>query len=156
MQLTTHTDYALRVLIYLAKNPEQRVTIEEMAIFFDISRNHLVKVVHNLSAKGFVRSIRGKGGGLYLAKPPEQINIGEVVRAMEGHFDIVACFNLNKAGLCKLHPNCGLTSVLANALEQFLRVLDATTLSDVLPKESVTSNLIQISNQAVFELDQQN
>lgn len=82
MQLTSYTDYALRVLIYLAKNPEQKVTIGELAEFFKISRNHLVKVVHNLSINGFVRSIRGKGGGLYLAKPAKQINIGDVVRKM--------------------------------------------------------------------------
>jgi Rrf2 family nitric oxide-sensitive transcriptional repressor len=134
MQLTSHTDYALRVLIYLAKNPEQKVTIGELAEFFKISRNHLVKVVHNLSVKGFIRSIRGKGGGLYLAKPAEQINIGDVVRQMEGHFHIVDCFNSTKAGLCRLHPHCGLTAVLTNALEQFLLVLDATRLSDILPK----------------------
>ena len=134
MQLTSHTDYALRVLIYLAKNPEQKVTIGELAEFFKISRNHLVKVVHNLSVKGFIRSIRGKGGGLYLARPADQINIGNVVRAMEGHFHLVDCLNAEKAGLCKLHPHCGLTPLLGNALEQFLLVLDAKTLSEVLPK----------------------
>ena len=134
MQLTTHTDYALRVLIYLAKNPGQRVTIDELTGFYKISRHHLVKVVHNLGIKGFIRSIRGKGGGLYLAKPAEQIYIGEVVREMEGHFDIVDCFNAKKAGLCRLHPQCGLTALLGNALEQFLLVLDATALSEVLPK----------------------
>ena len=134
MQLTSHTDYALRVLIYLAKNPEQKVTIGELAEFFKISRNHLVKVVHNLSVKGFIRSIRGKGGGLYLARPADQINIGNVVRAMEGHFHLVDCLNAEKAGLCKLHPHCGLTPLLGYALEQFLLVLDAKTLSEVLPK----------------------
>lgn len=134
MQLTTHTDYALRVLIYLAKHPDRRVTIDELAAFFKISRNHLVKVVHNLGIKGFIRSIRGKGGGLYLARPAEQINIGNVIREMEGHFQIVDCFNTQKAGLCRLYPHCGLTALLGNALEQFLLVLDATTLSEVLPK----------------------
>lgn len=141
MQLTSYTDYALRVLIYLAKNPEQKVTIGELAEFFKISRNHLVKVVHNLSVKGFVRSIRGKGGGLYLAKPAKQINIGDVVREMEGHFHIVDCFNSKKAGLCRLHPHCGLTGVLTNALEQFFLVLDATTLNDILPKTQDTTLL---------------
>ncbi len=101
MQLTSHTDYALRVLIYLAKNREQKVTIGELAEFFKISRNHFVKVVHNLSVKGFIRPIRGNGGGLYLARPADQINIGNVVRAMEGHFHLVDCLNAEKAGLCK-------------------------------------------------------
>jgi Rrf2 family nitric oxide-sensitive transcriptional repressor len=134
VQLTTHTDYALRVLIYLAKNPDQRITIDELAGFFKVSRHHLVKVVHNLGTKGFIRSIRGKGGGLSLARPADQINIGNVVRAMEGHFYLVDCFYAEKAGLCKLHPHCGLTALLGNALEQFLLVLDTTTLNEVLPK----------------------
>lgn len=141
MQLTSHTDYALRVLIYLAKNPENRVTVGELAAYFKISRNHLVKVVHKLGVKGFVSAVRGKGGGLYLARSADQINIGAVVREMEGHFHMVDCFNSKKAGLCRLQPHCGLTAVLGKALEQFLQVLDATTLNDVLPEGRVIAEL---------------
>lgn len=117
----------------MAENPGHRVTVGELASFYKISRNHLVKVVHKLGLKGFVSSIRGKGGGLYLAKPAEQISVGNVVRQMEGHFHLVDCFNAERVCSCRLHPNCVLTAVLGNALEQFLLVLDATALSDVLP-----------------------
>ena len=134
MQLTAHTDYALRVLIYLARYPEQRVTINELAAFFKISRNHLVKVVHNLGLKGFVRSVRGKGGGLYLSKPAGQIRIGDVVREMEGNFHIVECFNPKKQGVCAIEKHCGLPALLGNATAQFLTVLDGKFLSDVLPE----------------------
>ncbi len=91
MQLTLHTDYALRVLIYLAMHPNQRVTITELSTFFNISRNHLVKVVHNLGLKGFIQSVRGKNGGLYLSRSADQIRVGEVVRQMEANFHIVEC-----------------------------------------------------------------
>lgn len=141
MQLTAHTDYALRVLIYLAQHPEKRVTIDEMAEFFNISRNHLVKVVHNLGIKGFIRSVRGKGGGLYLARPAEQIRIGDVVRGMEGHFHVAECFNPKKRGLCTIQPGCGLIPLMGNAVEAFLQVLDARVLSDVLPVGDGVSKL---------------
>lgn len=84
MQITSYTDYALRVLLYLAMSPNQQTKIAD---FFNISRNHLVKVVHQLGGKGFVKTTRGKGGGLSLQFPPEMIRIGEVVRSMENHFN---------------------------------------------------------------------
>ncbi|MDD4915307.1 MAG: Rrf2 family transcriptional regulator [Methylococcales bacterium] len=132
MQLTLHTDYALRVLIYLAMHPGQRVTITDLSSFFKISRNHLVKVVHELGLKGFVHSVRGKNGGLSLSKPADQIRVGEVVRAMEVHFHIVECFNPQKQGVCPIQPQCSLTALLGRANEQFLRELDEAFLSDVL------------------------
>lgn len=131
MQLTAHTDYALRVLIYLTLHPDQRVTINELAGFFQISKNHLVKVVHNLGLKGFVRTVRGKGGGICLARPADQIQIGSVVRQMEGHFQLAECFNLSKQGRCAIQPQCGLTGLLGQAVQQFLQVLDQATLADV-------------------------
>lgn len=79
MQITSYTDYALRVLMFIAKSPTGQTTITEIADFFNISRNHLVKVVHQLGSKGFVKTTRGKGGGLALQRPPEMINIGDVV-----------------------------------------------------------------------------
>jgi len=132
MQLTLHTDYALRVLIYLAMHPDQRVTITELSTFFNISRNHLVKVVHNLGLKGFIQSLRGKNGGLYLSRPADQIRIGDVVRQMEVHFHIVECFNPQKQGTCPIQGQCKLTSLLCRAKEQFLKELDGTLLSEVL------------------------
>jgi Rrf2 family nitric oxide-sensitive transcriptional repressor len=136
MQLTTHTDYALRVLIYLTLHQDQLVTISELADFFDISRNHLVKVVHNLGVKGFIKTLRGKGGGICLARPPEAINIGAVVREIEGHFYMAECFNPHKQGRCAIQPICGLTPLLRIALKQFMDVLDNAVLSDLVPQGS--------------------
>jgi Rrf2 family nitric oxide-sensitive transcriptional repressor len=142
MQLTAHTDYGLRVLIYLTVHPDRLVTINELAAFFAISKNHLVKVVHNLGLKGFVRTLRGKGGGICLARPAEQISVGSVVRELEGHFQIAECFNPNKQGQCAFQPECGLTSLLNDAVRQFLQVLDGAMLSDLLPKGPLAHSLI--------------
>jgi Rrf2 family transcriptional regulator, nitric oxide-sensitive transcriptional repressor len=131
MQITSYTDYALRVLIYLAMSHNRQATITEIADFFNISRNHLVKVVHQLGSKGFVRTTRGKGGGFSLQRPPELISIGEVVRRMETHFNWVECFDPAQQH-CRLLPGCGLKHLLARAGNAYLQVLDATTLADVL------------------------
>lgn len=131
MQLTSYTDYALRVLIYLAMYPDRLVTITEIADFYSVSRNHLVKVVHQLGYHNFVKTVRGKGGGLSLQHPPEHIGIGEVVRVMENHFAWVECFD-PKQQSCRLLPGCGLKKLLQQAGNAYLQVLDAATLADVL------------------------
>lgn len=137
MQLTAHTDYALRVLIYLSLHTDRLVTIGELAEFFNISKNHLVKVVHNLGLKGFVKTVRGKGGGICLSRHPEQINVGSVVREIENHFQIAECFNPEKQGVCAIQSQCGLTGLLNNATERFLQVLDEAVLADILPTSDI-------------------
>lgn len=141
MQLTSYTDYGLRVLIYLAGQPQQLATISELANFFQISRNHLVKVVHQLGVQGFVKTVRGKGGGICLARPAPEINVGEVVRKTEGHFHIAECFNPEKQALCAIMPHCRLAGLLGNALQQFLNVLDGATLADLLPNPQQTASI---------------
>jgi Rrf2 family transcriptional regulator, nitric oxide-sensitive transcriptional repressor len=131
MQLTTHTDYALRILVYLALHQNQLTTISELADYFKISRNHLVKVVHYMGIKGFIKTQRGKNGGISLAKPPEQINIGTIVRECENNFYIVECFNPHKQGHCSIQKQCGLTAIFGRALESYLEVLDRASLKDV-------------------------
>ena len=131
MQITTYTDYALRVLIYLSSSPNRQATISEVSDFFDISHNHLVKVVHQLGIKGFVNTARGKGGGFSLQRSPDMISIGEVVRSMETHFNWVECFDPAQQR-CRLLPNCGLKHLLARAGDAYLQVLDKATLADVL------------------------
>jgi Rrf2 family nitric oxide-sensitive transcriptional repressor len=131
MQLTAHTDYALRVLIYLTFNTDKLVTITELAEFFGISRNHLVKVVHKLGVRGFVQTVRGKGGGIRLSRPAREISVGSVVREVEGHFQMAECFNPKKQGHCALQTGCGLIGLLGGALEQFLQTLDKAVLSDL-------------------------
>ncbi|MEC4747955.1 Rrf2 family transcriptional regulator [Methylomicrobium sp. Wu6] len=130
MQLTSYTDYALRVLIYLAGISGRQATITEIADFFNISRNHLVKVVQKLGERGFIKTTRGKGGGLILQRPAETIIVGDVVRAMETHFNWVECFNPEQQ-LCRYLPDCRLKQLLARAGNAYLQVLDASTLADL-------------------------
>jgi len=134
MRLTLHTDYALRTLIYLGLRRERRVSIREIAEAYRISENHLIKVVHNLGRGGFVETARGRGGGLRLARPPEEIGIGEVVRFTEEDMALVACFQApGESGGCALLNICRLQSLLGEALGAFLAVLDKRTLADLLP-----------------------
>ncbi len=133
MQITSYTDYALRVLLYLAMSQGKQANITEIADFYNISRNHLVKIVHQLGSKGFVKTTRGKGGGLTLQRPPEEISLGDVVRSMENHFNWVECFDPAQQS-CRMLPGCGLKHLLARAGSAYLEILDAATLADALSK----------------------
>jgi Rrf2 family transcriptional regulator, nitric oxide-sensitive transcriptional repressor len=133
MRLTIFTDYTLRVLIFLGTHQDEGrlATISDIAIAYGISENHLMKVVHHLAKQGYVETTRGKGGGIQLARAPERINIGAVVRGAEEDLAVVECFeegNLN----CPIVPACTLRNVLARALRAFFEVLDAQTLADLL------------------------
>lgn len=130
MQLTQHTDDALRVLIHLGDNTDRRVTISEMSAYFDISRSHLMKVVNHLVREGFVIGTRGKGGGLRLGRDVAAITVGEVVRCMERNLDLVRCFS--DPSVCVLASGCKLKLALKNALQAFLASLDAVTLAQLL------------------------
>ncbi|MFC7738598.1 RrF2 family transcriptional regulator [Roseomonas sp. GCM10028921] len=137
MRLTLHTDYALRALIYLGLRRERRVSIREIAEAHRISENHLVKVVHKLGRGGFVETTRGKGGGLRLARPPEEIRVGDVVRYAEEDMALVACFQPpGEGGGCALINACRLQSLLGEALGAFMAVLDARSLADLLAPPS--------------------
>lgn len=131
MQLTLYTDYSLRVLLYLGLNPERIATITEIADSYGISRNHLVKVVHNLANQGFIHTARGRGGGLTLARAPRKINIGDVVRHTEVSFDLVECFD-KANNTCPIAAACILKSALYEAQRAFMAVLDGYTLEHVL------------------------
>lgn len=131
MQLTQFTDYSLRTLMFLGAHPGQLCRISQIAAAYGISANHLMKVVNRLSSSGYVETIRGKGGGLRLARAPRLINLGAVVRDMEERFDIVECFNLQHQD-CPLLPACALKSVLHDASRSFLATLDGHSLEDVL------------------------
>ena len=131
MRLTLHTDFALRLLMLLALEPETLHTIEEVALRYDISRNHLMKVTQTLSQEGFVESTRGRGGGLRLARPAEHINLGLVIRATEDSLALVECFDRARNG-CIVSSACGLRGPLEEALAAFLAVLDRYTLADLI------------------------
>jgi Rrf2 family nitric oxide-sensitive transcriptional repressor len=130
MRLTLYTDYSLRVLLYLAAKEGGLVTITELADFYKISRNHLVKVVHNLGLTGYILTSRGRNGGIKLARPAKDILIGEVVRSTEPDFDLLECFN-PVTDKCTITRTCSLKSVIFNAQASFLGELDKYTLSDI-------------------------
>jgi Rrf2 family nitric oxide-sensitive transcriptional repressor len=133
MQLTRYSDFSLRVLMYLAVRSERLATIDEIAEAYGISRAHLMKVVHQLGRAGFLETTRGRGGGVQLARAPEEIGVGEVVRFTEGRMDLVECFDPTTSH-CRIEPACGLRGVLEEALEAFLGALDRHTLADLISR----------------------
>lgn len=133
MQLTQHTDYALRVLIHLACHPDEHVSTSTISRAYGISNHHLVKVVHRLSTAGFLAVKRGRGGGIALGRAPEEIRVGDVVRACEPHLFVVECFDAAR-GSCSIAPACDLKTAFGEALRAFLGVLDARTIADVVPE----------------------
>lgn len=143
MHLTRFTDYSLRVLIFLAVKGEERSTINEIAERFEISRNHLMKVVQELSHKGYITAIRGKNGGLLLKKAPEEIRLGLLVRDTENDLELVECFG--DSNECRITPACQLKPILAEALRAFIAVLDKYTLADMLgPQRPQLVELLKI------------
>lgn len=134
MHITQHTDYALRVLIYLGANDHRLATIQEISERFDVSRSHLMKVVNQLIRHGYVEGLRGKGGGLRLSRPAAQIGVGKVVRHMEHDLALAECFETDSQ--CLLTGSCQLRGALSDALDAFLASLDRVTLADLVsPKQ---------------------
>ena len=134
MRLTSFTDYTLRSLIYLGMNRDRLATIQDIADLHKISKNHLTKVIHQLGASGLVETVRGRNGGLRLAREPEDINIGAVVRRSEPDFHIAECFDQNRHD-CIFTGACALQHKLGDAVQAFLAELDGVTLADVLPRQ---------------------
>ena len=135
MRLTRYTDYAMRTLLFVASRPNRLCSIAEIAGAYTISKNHLMKVVNDLVTAGYLEGVRGRNGGIRLAKPASQINIGEVVRHTEGGFDLVDC------GSCLIARACGFTGVLHRALIAFMEVLDGYSLEDVMINKSNLAEL---------------
>lgn len=125
MKLTRYTDFALRVLMHLASTPDRLWSIAEVAAAYGISENHLMKVVQDLGRRGFLTTVRGRGGGIRLARPAEAISVGEVVRATEDDCPMVDCGN------CILAGSCRLTGALAEARAAFFAVLDRYSVAEV-------------------------
>jgi Rrf2 family nitric oxide-sensitive transcriptional repressor len=147
MRLTTYTDYSLRVLIYLGVQNERLVTIRQISEHYGISNNHLLKVVHQLGLLGFIETVRGRNGGLRLARPASQIVIGDVVRKMEQDMALVECFaaegRIDPSSNCRIMGACVLKGALAKALQAFLDVLDQYTLAElVAPKNRLAELLL--------------
>ncbi len=138
MRLTRYTDYALRVLTYLGAQPDKVCSIAEIARAYGISQNHLMKVAHDLGKAGYVEGVRGRAGGIRLARPADKINVGAVIRHTEEGFDLVEC------GSCAIAPACELTGMLHEALGAFMAVLDRHTLTDLLKRRSKLMRLFEV------------
>ena len=147
MRLTLYTDYTLRVMMYLAvAHPTGRVaTIDDIAGAYRISRNHLTKIVHELSQTGFIVTTRGRAGGARLARPPARISIGQIVRMAERDFAVVACHDTAAPVDCAILPACNLKRGLARAVDAFMAELDRMTLADAILAPSVAASALGLA-----------
>ncbi|WP_378940916.1 RrF2 family transcriptional regulator [Mesorhizobium sp. ANAO-SY3R2] len=143
MRMTLHTDYALRMLIYVAVRQEQTCTVMDVAEAYGLSRNHLLKVAMRLRDLGILATTRGRTGGIRITRRPEEINIGMVVRATEEDFSLVECLQ-SSGGACAISPACRLKGMFAEALRAYLAVLDKYTLADVVHDGTVMRSLLGI------------
>lgn len=135
MRLTSFSDFSLRLLMYAAANEDRLITIEETSQVYNISRAHLMKIANTLTRAGFLKAVRGRSGGLALAKPPKKIRLGDVLRATEPDFDLVECFTTDNQ--CVITRACRLRGILHEALDAFATTLDRYTLADLMlrPKD---------------------
>jgi Rrf2 family nitric oxide-sensitive transcriptional repressor len=140
MRLTLHTDFALRVLIQVALGGGKLARISDIAESFDVSRNHLMKVVNDLGQKGYLDTVRGRNGGIRLMREPRDINVGQVVRDMEDQLAVVGC--LETRGYCPIERVCVLRCVLRDATDAFLAVLDTQTLAELIRPHKALSSLL--------------
>ena len=145
MQLNAFTDYSLRVLIYAAARPEQRCLTADVARAYGISRHHVVKVVNGLQHLGYIETTRGRTGGFTLAKSPEQIRVGDVVRRTESSM-LVECFDRH-TNTCPIAQACGLKGALAEAFAAFLASLDRYSIADMVARPLWASTLVQLTPQ---------
>ncbi|MBM3786789.1 MAG: Rrf2 family transcriptional regulator [Acidobacteria bacterium] len=144
MQLTLHSDYALRVLLYLAHFPARRCTTAEISKAYGVSKNHLVRVMHTLASHGYVELLPGRSGGVVLARTPREIRIGSVVRDTEVNLNIVECFQ-PETSTCSITGLCGLNAPLHGARNAFFDELDKYTLADVIRGQS-RAKFVEIMN----------
>ena len=141
MRLTVYTDYSLRVLMYVALRPDRLATISEIASSYGISRNHIMKVVYELGVGGYIETVRGQNGGMRLAKRPQDIGLGEIVRRTEPDMALMPCCDPVNA-TCAISPVCRLRHALAEAQLAFLNVLDGYTLADLVENSAPLKALL--------------
>ena len=139
MQLTKHTDFSLRVLIFLSlQDNNSLVTIDDVAKHFNILKNHLTKVVHQLAKQGYIKTIRGKNGGICLAHSPDKMNLGKIIKTMEKNIEVVNC----KKPACPLNNHCELKGILNEAQHAFFTTLEKYNLSDISQRPQKIRNLL--------------
>ena len=154
MRLTAFSDYTLRVLMYLALDPGKLATIPAIADAYGISENHLMKVVQHLAREGLVESTRGKGGGIRLARAPEKIRLGEVVRSSEGGAPIVECLG-DDPGACRILPVCRLKGILVGAFDALYDALDEYTLADLVSRPRGLAQVLRPGEAMAFPMTRQ-
>ena len=142
MRLTLHTDFALRVLIQVGINEGALTTIDGIAKAFGISKNHLMKVVNDLSQKGYLDTVRGRKGGIRLMRKPSEINVGQVVRETEGQLEVLGC--LHQTGYCRIEPACVLRGVVQDATDAFIAVFDRYTLADLIKPRNALASRVRV------------
>ncbi|MFZ0219671.1 MAG: Rrf2 family transcriptional regulator [Candidatus Aquirickettsiella sp.] len=130
MQLTRYSDYSLRALLYLSQMPKNTATIVEIADFYKISKNHLVKVVHHLADLGYIKTLQGKGGGVQLVPAARDRTLAEIVKKTEPNFYLVECFNTTRND-CIITDHCRMQKIFHHALKAFFQVLERYTLADL-------------------------
>ncbi len=131
MQLSKFSDYALRVLMHLAASPDQTISTRQLAELHDAKYNHLTKVTGWLVSEGYAIAMRGRGGGLRLARPPSEINLGQLIRSLEAERPLVEC-HASGGGTCRLAPLCGVSAILVSAQDAFFDTLGQFSLQDAL------------------------
>lgn len=141
MKLTQYSDLGLRLLMYLAHRYGESVTIQEASDRFAVSKNHMVKISHQLTKSGLIESLRGRNGGVRLARPPEAISVEEALRATEDNFDLVECFGASQ-NRCVITEGCKLAGVLDTALAAFFAVLSKTSLADLVSNGNALEHLL--------------
>ncbi|WP_284618680.1 RrF2 family transcriptional regulator [Aquabacterium humicola] len=150
MRLTLYTDYTLRVMIYLSVRYRDGgvATIDEMATAYGISRSHLTKIVHELGQHGFIETVRGRSGGARLARAPQQISVGEVVRMAEKDFAVVACHDTTVESDCAVFQACNLKRGMRRAVDAFMHELDKMTFADAITVPQVAASLLGVPAEA--------
>jgi len=152
MRLTQYSDLGFRLMMYLAICKDKLATIQEVSDRFAISKNHLVKISHELTKQGLIESVRGRNGGVRLALPPEEINLEMVLRATEEDFDLVECFN-SETNQCVISEVCRLNSILDEALEAFLAKLRKVSLADLVRNGKVIeAELLPLPKESIIKL----
>jgi Rrf2 family nitric oxide-sensitive transcriptional repressor len=151
MRLTVYTDYTLRVMIYLTLKYRggQVATIDEIAKAYAISRNHLMKIVNELSQSGFIETTRGRAGGARLARAPNQISLGEVVRMAEKDFAVVQCHDIAFEADCAVFQACNLKRGIRRAVDAFMQELDKMTFEDAVSAPTVAASLLGMGDEPV-------
>lgn len=154
MRLTVYTDYTLRVMMYLAVKYKsgEVATVDEIATSYDISRSHLTKIVHELAQMGLIVTLRGRSGGNRLAKPPDEISVGEIVRMAEKDFAVVACHDDSVPHNCAIFKACNLRRGLARAVDAFMAELDKMTLADAIGAPTMAASLLGIDTRRAIPI----